>query len=280
MSTPDMTRFCVLTAPFLHHRLEFGLDSIAANGFSSIELWGASPHYCLDDYDETARSRRLNRINSMLAGRGLSMAVYHPEQIRQYPINIASPNAYIRRRSMDYMRRCIEDAAVFGAPIMMLTPGWAFVNDFTESDTLRSIQAVQELAVYAQPLGVRLAMEEQSAVVSLLCSSLARLKRIVQDAGIEACMDIPLALSNGGSIRDYFETFGQPAHVHLSDTGGAALGKGSLDIYGALSELDARGYAGKISLALWGAVHYPDPDTPLRLCRDWLSARYNEEARS
>ena len=45
MSKLDMARFCVLTAPFLHHTLEYGLDSIAANGFSSIELWGASPHY-------------------------------------------------------------------------------------------------------------------------------------------------------------------------------------------------------------------------------------------
>lgn len=41
MNEWSMARFCVLTAPFLHHTLEYGLDSIAANGFSSIELWGA-----------------------------------------------------------------------------------------------------------------------------------------------------------------------------------------------------------------------------------------------
>ena len=46
-----------------------------------------------------------------------------------------------------------------------------------------------------------------------------------------------------------------------------------MDLDGILARLDAQGYAGKISLALWGAVHYPDPDTPLRACRDWLLAR-------
>ena len=192
MSNLDMARFCVLTAPFLHHTLEYGLDSIAANGFSSIELWGASPHYCLDDYDQAGREQRVREICAMLSSRGLSMAVYHPEQIRQYPVNIASPSAYIQTQSMDFMRRCLEDTAAFGAPIMMLTPGWVFVNDFTEADTLRAIQAVQQLAEYAKPLGVRLAMEEQDPTVSLLCSTLPRLSRLVKETGVEACMDIPL----------------------------------------------------------------------------------------
>ena len=78
MNEWSMARFCVLTAPFLHHTLEYGLDSIAANGFSSIELWGASPHYCLDDYDSASRAHAVRGINSMLAARGLTMAVYHP----------------------------------------------------------------------------------------------------------------------------------------------------------------------------------------------------------
>ena len=139
MSKLDMSRFCVLTAPFLHHTLEYGLDAIAANGFSSIELWGASPHYCLDDYDAAAREHRVREICTMLSSRGLSMAVYHPEQIRQYPVNIASPSTYIQTQSMDFMRRCLEDAAAFGAPLMMLTPGWVFVNDFTEMSVMRSV---------------------------------------------------------------------------------------------------------------------------------------------
>ena len=86
-------------------------------------------------------------------------------------------------------------------------------------------------------------------------------------------MDIPLVLEHGTDVDAYYQAFGQLAHVHFSDTDGAALGQGDMDLDGILARLDAHGYAGKIGLALWGAVHYPDPDTPLRVCRDWLLAR-------
>lgn len=85
-------------------------------------------------------------------------------------------------------------------------------------------------------------------------------------------MDIPLALESGVGADDYYEAFGSLAHIHLADTGYRAFGQGSLDISGLLKSLDAHGYAGKVSISLWGAAHYPDPDTPLRACRDWLLA--------
>ena len=49
MSIMNKEQISILTAPFLHHTFAYGLDSIEANGFRSIELWGASPHFCLDD---------------------------------------------------------------------------------------------------------------------------------------------------------------------------------------------------------------------------------------
>ena len=47
MSIMNKEQISILTAPFLHHTFAYGLDSIEANGFRSIELWGASPHFCL-----------------------------------------------------------------------------------------------------------------------------------------------------------------------------------------------------------------------------------------
>ena len=103
----------------------------------------------LDDYDSASRAHAVRGINSMLAARGLTMAVYHPEQVRQYPVNIASPSAYIRKKSLDFMRRSIEDAAAFSAPIMILAPGWVFVDDFTQADTQRAVESIQQLAEWA-----------------------------------------------------------------------------------------------------------------------------------
>lgn len=273
MKDLTLSRFTVLTAPFLHHTLEYGLDAIAANGFTGVELWGASPHYCLDDYDAPARQGRVREIAAMLQARGLVMDVFHPEQIRQYPINIASPDGYLRGKSMDFMRRCLEDAAAFGAKLMMLTPGWVFVDRFTGDDTSRAVESLRTLAEAAKPLGVRLAMEEQDPTVSLLCSTLPRLAHLVKEAGLEACMDVPLALEHGSSVQDYYEAFGSLGHVHIAgvgELGSAPLGKGRLDVRAQLEALAAHGYTGKLGLALWGAVHYPDPDAPLRESRIWL----------
>ena len=64
MSIMNKEQISILTAPFLHHTFAYGLDSIEANGFRSIELWGASPHFCLDDdtpEGHTARIRRSTR---------------------------------------------------------------------------------------------------------------------------------------------------------------------------------------------------------------------------
>lgn len=90
----------VLTAPYLHHTLEYALDSIAANGFHGVELWGASLHFCIDDYTPEERAARIRDIRQMLKDRDLRLTAFQPEQCRQYPINIASPIAYVRERSM------------------------------------------------------------------------------------------------------------------------------------------------------------------------------------
>ena len=71
----DFTQISVLTAPYLHHTLEYALDSIAANGFHSVELWGASPHFCMDDYtpeERAASTPSTSRRPSPTCGSGAS----------------------------------------------------------------------------------------------------------------------------------------------------------------------------------------------------------------
>ena len=55
-------QFCVMTTHYQQHTLEYTLDSIAANGFRNVELWGASPHYCYDDYTPSGRNARVQEM--------------------------------------------------------------------------------------------------------------------------------------------------------------------------------------------------------------------------
>ena len=63
--------------------------------------------------------------------------------------------------------------------------------------------------------------------------------------------------------------------MHFADRkeGYAALGKGDFAFAGRLEELEQLGYKDTISLSLWGADFYKDPDEALRACADWFRFR-------
>ena len=173
----------VLTAPYLHHTLEYALDSIAANGFHGVELWGASPHFCIDDYTPEERAARIRDIRQMLKDRDLRLTAFQPEQCRQYPINIASPIAYVRERSMQFMERYLEDTLDLGTDRMILAPGWGYVDAPEEEAFARSVEAIRRLAEKAAALGVKLSVEEMDPLSTLLVRDLPHLKKLLDAVG-------------------------------------------------------------------------------------------------
>lgn len=276
MKQLHLEQFSVLTAPYLHHTLEYGLDSIAANGFSGVELWGASPHYCIDDYTPEERSMRIRKIRQMLKDRGLKLTVFHPEQCRQYPINIASPIAYVRKCSMEAMEAYLEDTVALGTDRMILAPGWGYVDDKSGDSFKRAVEAIQILDGKARALGVKLLMEEMGATSTLLVRDLPHLKRLLEAVGsdnVTACLDTVMAKSNGETAEEYYTAFGSVGHVHFADSGAegcAALGLGEADLADTLRTLTEKDYEGTISVSLWGAGFFKDPDAAMRQCIQWL----------
>ena len=276
MKTLKPEQFSVLTSPYLHYTLEYALDSIAANGFGGVELWGASPHFCIDDYTPKERFARIQSIRQMLKERGLKLTVFHPEQCRQYPINIASPIAYVRRCSMDVMCAYLEDTIALGADQMFLAPGWEYVDAQNEDNFKRAAESIQILDEKARTLGVRLLMEEMGATSTLFVRDLAHLERMIKTVGsdnISACLDMVLAGGNQETIEDYYTCFGSIGHVHFADAGTegyAALGHGSGAAEEQLQTLAEKEYDGGISISLWGAGFFKDPDKAMRQCSQWL----------
>lgn len=272
-------QFSVLTSPYLHHTFEYALDSIAANGFKSVELWGASPHFCIDDYTPEEKSARIRDISRMLRERGLSLSAFYPEQCRQYPINIASPVEYIRNCSLKVMEEYLEDTIALGTENMILTPGWEYVDNQSEENFKRAVEAIQILDEKAQKLGVKLWMEEMGATSTLFVRDLSHLEKMlaaVNSKNVGACLDTVMAAGNNESLADYYEAFGTIGHVHMADAGAdgyMALGTGDGGLEKLLEELAAREYAGAVSICLWGAGFYKDPDAAMRQCADWFRRR-------
>jgi protein FrlC len=271
------SQFSVVTAPYLHCTLSFALDSIAANGFTGVELWGASPHYCWDDFAPKERAAEARRITKMLRERGLRMTVFHPEQVRQYPINIAASDEYLRNKSINVMLDYLDDCAAFEVDRMILAPGWPFVDRYSEEDRKRAAESVHILGERAGELSVTLLMEEMDATSTLFTTNLLELKDLIQKAdsnSVRCCLDLQRATNNGETPEDYIHAFGKLGHVHFSDFGKdgfMALGEGTASLERQMRSLAELEYMGTLSLYSPGAVHYPDPDRPVRVSALWLN---------
>lgn len=274
-------QFSVLTAPYLHNSLEYALDSIAANGFSQVELWAASPHYCMDDNRNLQdREKKIQSIYQMLTSRGLRLSAFHPEQHRQYPYNIASPNEHIRAFSIEHMKAYVEDTVGLGCDKMILCPGWEFLDQKNEDNRKRAVEAIHMISEKANELGVTLYMEEMATIHSVFTDSMEKLAELLEELGkenIKPCYDSYMADANHESFEQYRSRFGNVDYIHFSDSnedGYTALGQGNKPLDAFLQKRVEEDYTGIFSISLWGGGYYKDPDAQLRKTVDYL--RYSD----
>ena len=267
----------VMTAPYLHCSLDYALDSIAGNGFKNVELWAASPHYCLDDWrNHREREDRLREIRRMLDERGPGLSAFYPEQHRQYPYNIASPNRHIRNWSIGHMKEYLEDAVSLGTDRMIICPGWEFIDAQNRENKKRSVESLQIIGEKALELGVDLYIEEMASIHSLFTDSLPKLKELVSQmamTNIKPCFESYMASVNGESYQDYLGAFGRVGYIHLCDGKNGeymAIGQGSQDVYQLLKTLSSEKYEGILSISLWGGGYYKDPDKWLRMTSEYI----------
>ena len=170
---------------------------------------------------------------------------------------IASSFESVRRAAVDELKRAAEFFAKLGAKWMNVHPdGHApFVDE--PSVVRRNIASLQELADFAQPLGVGVMLENVPG----------RFNNVVQLAPIfDAVPHLGLHLDIGHSnlsvprntATELIERFApRLAHVHVHDNRGGhsdlhlAIGMGDIEVGRHLRELRASGYDGTITLEVF-----------------------------
>lgn len=245
------------------------LDDMVELDRRAVELWGIAPEFHIPELG----ADDLHRVATLLHERGLSVACITPEQV-VYPVNIASPSPWLRRRSIDMFRRSAEVAAELGSPLLFLTPGRGFEDEPIADAWQRSAEALQEIAAYAATLGVRCLLEPLQRVESNLVNDSAATARMLADVGdptLGVALDTVAMAVAGETVADYLSAFGDRIlHVHLIDgtpAGHLAWGDGGLPLDEYLRALDVGGYAGHITFELFGDGSYAlDPRTPLESC--------------
>lgn len=258
------------TSVFIHYPIHVAVEMVANAGYNGIDIWGGRPHVYRQDFSED----ELKELKRFIADHGLVVSSFMPAFYR-YPHSLSNPNPVVREDSLDYMRACLDNAAILGAEILLIVPDENLYGQKVEDSFQRLTDSIAMFAQDANGYDIRLGIE-----VTELVETASDALRIIESVGDEKLgVVIDSGHINLGSERfdDIVDTLGDYLlQVHVNDNDGneqqnLVPGEGTFDFKAMFGKLDQVGYSGFISLEL--AKNYGnDPEAGIRLSAERLRA--------
>ena len=260
-----LEQFAAMNMVYQRYSFKYALDSMQKLGIDKFELWAGGSHpncYVSDLSDMKALKKELDR-------RGMTVTCMTPEQCI-YPYNIATPNAELRRQSLDYFLKYIDMTAELGVEKMLCGAGWGDLDEPVEDAWKRSVESLWTMTKHAEKRGVKLAFEILQFLESNLVYNYETTRRMfdeIQHPNFCLCVDTVPMRVDGKTLDDFFKGFGDRIiHIHLTDgtpTGHLPLGAGDIDVREQFDALDRNGYTGDVTLELGAWMDRPEESTKL-----------------
>lgn len=191
------------------------IAELCENGYDTFEVPISSPHCWPDEMSGSKRSesfedlkRRGAKIRSLNAG--------------GFDINLASPGANMRRKSIDHITSVIELAEVWEASEIVISPGTRrpMISPPLESVRGWLYESLDDLLPLAKRAGVRLLFENTPYCFTPTIQELAGIVETVNDDSLKIVYDVANAAYIGEdpavALRSNHNSI---ALVHVSDTG-------------------------------------------------------------
>jgi protein FrlC len=268
------------TSVLFQHALQDAIPLVARAGYEGMDIWGGRPHA----YRHDLSPLELTRLREQMNDHNLSVSSFMPAFYR-YPHSLSSPNPKVRADSIDYMRICIDNAAVLGAGIVLVVPDLSLHGQSRENSLGRMLESLDEVAQYAAPyplkLGVEILYFDETDYVNSADDAL----HIIQQLGYD---NLGVVLDSGTlnlskePIEDLFGKLGSLIlQIHVNDNMGRQHqqnlipGEGTYDFAGLIRYLKQIGYSGFLSAELT-KEYSSDPEPALRTTaerlRAWIAA--------
>jgi len=267
-------RLATATSVFYQYTIQDAIDAIAKLGYEGVDIWGGRPHVYRNDLSAAELRDLRNRIEDQ----GLSVSSFMPAFYR-YPHSLSNPNPKVRDDSVDYMRECIDNAAMLEAGIVLIVPDLTLYEHDREDSLQRLVECIDRIAQYASPYNLELGIEVLFYDETDLVTSADDAINIINQLGYEnLCVVLDTGTLNLSKEQpeDIFSKLNNLVkQIHVNDNDGNKMqqnlipGDGTYDFKSLIQFLNTIDYTGFLSAEL--SKHYADdPEPALRTTADRL----------
>ncbi len=227
------------------------IKELVDNGYDTFEVPISSPH-CWPDEMSNAE---ISATGAKLAEGGADVRSLNAGG---YDLNLASPAANMRLKSIEHIKSVIDLAAAWGATEVVISPGTRrpMISPPLENVYEWMYESLEQLIPLATQAGTRLLLENTPYCFTPTIGDLAAIVSTVDDDALKVVYDIANAAFIGedpvAGLLAHRESI---ALVHASDTGTEAwghdpIGTGVVDFHGLGAAVDETCGVGNVVLEI------------------------------
>jgi protein FrlC len=268
------------TSVLYMYSIQDAIPLIARTGYEGVDIWGGRPHV----YRQDLSVAELEELRQWIEDHGLVISSFMPAFYR-YPHSLSNPNPKVRDDSIEYMRQCVDSAALLGTGIVLVVPDHTLHGQSKEDGLGRMMDSIDVIALYASQYDLKLGIEVLYYDETDLVNSADDARCIIDQLGhsnLGVVLDTgTLNLSQESPEEILAKLNGLILQVHVNDNAGGHKqqnlipGEGTYDFRSLIRVLRAHNFSGFLSAEL-SKRYADDPEPALRTTaerlRSWLQA--------
>jgi sugar phosphate isomerase/epimerase len=227
------------------------ISELVRHGYRAFEVPISSPHCWPDEMSAAMRSEAKKRLRDY----GASVPSLNAGG---YDLNLASPAANMRRKSIDHIKDVIDLAVEWGAHEVVISPGTR--RPMISPPLSKTFEWVYEslgiLLPFAEKAGIRLLLENTPYCFTPTIGEMAEIVEQVRNDHLQIVYDVANGAFIGeDTVAGLFAHHASIALMHISDTGLEVwghdpIGTGVINFKGLGAAIEATGKTDKLVLEI------------------------------